>query len=404
MRDLWHSKKPLCRRARPATGLIWLLSLGLVFMGTACQASPTADAQQAVASDLLYTTEYYCAVDSGVFQLGLYAPGLFYTDYQGSSNVQIPGTGAEGLKMGLNNEGLGIYRNHIYYFDPDPFGTSRLFEMDMRAENRRLVAEFTAVQDETLDVGTGVWYMNGWCYTCLRRTKMNPDPVLNTYRIECLRIHLDSGAVDTVCTFDFKTGQVGFIVGVDDDWLYIYKRTGNPASGGDAVEQQTTLYRCAHLGGEPEILDRADEKRIYMTPFDGRIDGHLYYSVEQPGDIGRIYDHDLKSGEHRLLIEDAGHPTPYSIIDDKLYCPVSGAGPLDWITVDLKSGEIERVPQQDLAPRNVVHGQVICLSDSYGLCYLSKADFDAGRYDRVMYIDNPAGVTLAPGETPPSWP
>ena len=105
---------------------------------------------------------------------------------------------------------------------------------------------------------------------------MHPDPVLNTHQIECLRIHLDSGAVDTVCTFGFKTGQVGFIISVDDDWLYIYNRTESPEpGGGDAAEQQTVLYRCAHGGGEPEILDQADEKRIYMTPFDGRADRYF---------------------------------------------------------------------------------------------------------------------------------
>ena len=64
------------------------------------------------------------------------------------------------IDSAVGNSEIGL---HIYYFDPDPFGTSRFFELDMRAENRRLVAEFTAGRDETLGVGISVWYMNGWC-------------------------------------------------------------------------------------------------------------------------------------------------------------------------------------------------------------------------------------------------
>lgn len=376
-----------------------LLILCLLALPAGCKARA---AQEPQTDAPVKCTENYCMTDRGLFVLGFKTPGIYYVDYETHRAAMIPGTGADGLNMGLmSTPGLGVYRDRMY-FEADPFGQSRFVSADLRAQDRHVLASFDTVTGEALTIGGETWYAHGCCYAVLYRHRLQPDPADNTRRTEFVRIDLTSGKTDTLLDTGYQPGMSGYLTTVDETSVYfvVLPMEIDPTSQKHEPElvaklkasrrRTLQLYRCRFDRTEPELIDEQDAWLCWYQLFEATSNGILYCSQH-----GNIYSFDVntKTKTHLATIDDLRGF--YTKIDDHLYCLYGeDSTDLDWVDINLRTGEETHHTGADPVPRSRRAGQIVAFTNS-GVVLISEAAHARGAWDQALKLDklDEAGYT-----------
>lgn len=356
--------------------LSWLiLSAAAVLLSACSSPPPDTPAQEDVSREVWVRS----LTDDGLFQMGVHQAGIFFDDYKGSSTAVLPGTGADGLNLLIPNGQLTVYRGQMYYFDSDPYGQTTLFTLDMRAQNRRPLAFWHAESGDPLLLYSSL-YARGYAYVVFCRRYLMPAPEQSTDRICLQRIRLDSGAAETVFETEALHAVFAHMLGVDESGLYFLLRT---QSADDTVE--SSLYHCRHTDGAVRLAETFHGDHQFYESLDGYVGDSLYDLQVRRG----IQAYDLKTGTSKMLLENQRVHTIYSKVDSVLYCLTeSETAEFDLLSLDLETGKTILTTSPEVVPI-LRKGEHLYAFDTVHqmTCLLSKADFDAGRYDNRHVLE-----------------
>lgn len=156
------------------------------------------------------------------------------------------------------------------------------------------------------------------------------------------------------------------------------------------------LYRCRFDRTEPELIDERDSWFYWVQLFDATSDGILYC-----GENSSIYSFDVKTKAKTHLAEVNNLYSFYAKIDDHLYCLYGeDSTDLNWVDINLRTGEAVHHTGADPAPRSRRAGQIVAFTND-GVVLISEAAHARGEWDQALNLKklDEAGYT-EDGEAP----
>lgn len=344
----------------------------------------TSEGAPPVSEAAAVSVEDYCASPSGLLILGGQSSGIYYVDDQRMTSAMLPGSGEGDLALNVTNaSGLGQYKGHLYYFENDPFGQNILYETDLRLQDRRSVARFSAQSGVPVMVGNGAWYVHDCCYVVLYRHELHPDPAQNRQQAELLRIRLGDGRTDVLFRSAAEQPELPQILTADSKNIYFAVQPVVPLETAPAAVQSggmSRLYRCAATAGEPELMHETLEHIGWFTPFDAGPPNALYYSLNES-----IYAFDPVSGAASRVAEVPGLHSIYAVIRGEMYCLLKTPGAeVQWVALNLKQKTVVAKADSGILPRSESRGCIIGLSNRDGLVLIRQSDFDAENWSAAV--------------------
>lgn len=246
------------------------------------------------------------------------------------------------LDRPLDNSGIRLYGD-IEVFDLEA-DQAALYRMNLDGSERKLIYTFDAdatVEDLAFGNDEGLYFVT----KTLSTTKNASGIYFTTANRQLIRLNLNSGKAEPVCSLDFGDGLNWQVIGCAGDKLvlkvYQYPDgiTGQDDIALDDIDCRRYILDRTDIVYATLALSTGEKTQIYSQNSDATSDlvlnGCLYTSNSDSEDIVRV---DTETGETSVLTS-LSHKYLYTSLGNLLLCTDIDATDYDYYIVDTETGE-----------------------------------------------------------------